>query len=129
MPRKPKATRPNAKIGAAKANCAGMMAIKAAFVENCHATNMRNMMTSPIQKAEKLPATKPDRMFNEAPPCLEQLVTSLTCFELVLTNILVNSGISAPATVPQLMIMESTHHRLGCAVPAASLKSPSSSLL
>ena len=38
--------------------------------------NMSSMMTSPIQKAEKLPATKPDRMFSEAPPCLEQLVTS-----------------------------------------------------
>ena len=35
------------------------------------------MMTSPIQKAEKLPATKPDRMFSEAPPCLEQLVDFL----------------------------------------------------
>jgi hypothetical protein len=35
--------------------------------------------------------------------------------ELVLTKILVNSGISAPATVPQLMMTESTHHRAGCA--------------
>ena len=69
------------------------------------------MMHSPIQKAEKLPATKPDRMFSDAPPCLEQLVTSLTCRELVLTKILVNSGINAPATVPQLMMTESTHHR------------------
>ena len=75
---------------------------------------MSSMMTRPIQKAEKLPATKPDRMFSEAPPCLEQLVTSLTCRELVLTKILVNSGISAPATVPQLMMTESTHHRAGC---------------
>ena len=74
-------------------------------------------MTRPIQKAEKLPATKPDRMFSEAPPCLEQLVTSLTCRELVLVKILVNSGISAPATVPQLMMTESTHHRAGWACP------------
>ena len=73
------------------------------------------MMTRPIQNAEKLPATKPDRMFSDAPPCLEQLVTSRTCRELVLTKILVNSGISAPATVPQLMMAESTHHRSGCA--------------
>ena len=78
------------------------------------------MMTRPIQKAEKLPATKPDRMFSEAPPCLEQLVTSLTCRELVLTKILVNSGISAPATVPQLMMTESTHHRAGCGHAGAS---------
>src|SRR6476660_374678 len=86
-------------------------------------------MMRPIQKAEKLPATKPDRMFNEAPPCLEQLVTSRTCLELVLTKILVNSGMSAPATVPQLMITESTHQRLGWAASLASLKSPRSSLL
>ena len=60
-----------------------------------------------------MPATKPDRMFSEAPPCLEQLVTSLTCCELVLVKILVNSGISAPATVPQQMMADSTHHRFG----------------
>ena len=74
-------------------------------------------MTRPIQNAEKLPATKPERMLSEAPPCLEQLVTSLTWRELVLTKILVNSGISAPATVPQLMMTESTHQRSGCATP------------
>src|SRR5260221_400501 len=87
------------------------------------------MMQRPIQNAEKLPATKPDKMFSEAPPCLEQLVTSRTWRELVLTNTLVNSGITAPATVPQLMMTESTHQRAGCATPAASLKSPSNNLL
>src|SRR6266513_6376368 len=94
-----------------------MMDINATFVENCHATNIRTMMTRPIQKAEKFPATKPDRMFNEAPPCLEQLVTSRTCRELVLTNTFVNSGINAPATVPQEMMAESTHQRAG-SIPA-----------
>src|SRR5437870_13904509 len=87
------------------------------------------MMVRPIQNAEKLPATNPERMFKEAPPCLEQLVTSRTCLELVLTNTLVNSGINAPATVPQLMIIDSTHQRARWAVPEASLKSPSSTLL
>src|ERR1035437_6770435 len=78
---------------------------------------MRSMMTRPIQKAEKLPATKPDRMLREAPPCLEQLVTSFTWRELVLTKTFVNSGIRAPATVPQLMMTESTHHSAG-SIPA-----------
>src|SRR5580700_173888 len=87
------------------------------------------MMHSPIQKAEKLPATKPDRMLSEAPPCLEQLVTSRTCRDVVLTKTLVNSGITAPATVPQLMMTESTHQRFGWAAPEASAKSPSSNLL
>src|SRR5206468_3193830 len=87
------------------------------------------MMTNPIQNAEKLPATKPDRMLREAPPCLEQLVTSRTWREVVLTNTFVNSGINAPATVPQLIIADSTHQRSVCAAPAASLKSPSKTLL
>src|SRR5438094_4133612 len=90
---------------------------------------MRTMMTRPIQNADMLPATKPERMFRDAPPCREQLVTSRTCRELVLTNILVNSGISAPARVPQLMIIESTHQKSGWATPAASLKPPSRILL
>src|SRR5213594_3970809 len=86
-------------------------------------------MQRPIQNAEKFPATKPDRMFNEAPPCFEQLVTSRTCREFVLTNTLVNSGMIAPASVPQLMMTESTHQSASCGAPAASLKSPSSILL
>src|SRR5580700_367253 len=87
------------------------------------------MMQSPIQKAEKLPATKPDKMLSDAPPCLEQLVTSRTWRELVLTNTLVNSGMTAPATVPQLMMTDKTHHRAGWATPAPSLKSPKRTLL
>src|ERR1041384_811076 len=90
--------------------------------------NISARMHNPIQNAEKLPATNPDRMFKEAPPCFEQLVTSRTCREFVLTKILVNSGISAPATVPQLMMPDSTHQRLGCATPSM-VKSPSRSLL
>src|SRR5579885_451016 len=90
---------------------------------------MSSMMTRPIQMAEKVPATKPERMLRDAPPCLEQLVTSLTWRELVLTKILVNSGISAPATVPQLMIMDRTHQRLGWARPVASAKLPRRSRL
>src|SRR4026209_2426489 len=87
------------------------------------------MMQSPIQKAEKLPATKPERMFSDAPPCLEQCVTSRTWRELVLTKTFVNSGINAPAIVPQLMMMESTHQRSGCAAPPALRNSPNSNLL
>src|SRR5258708_5335447 len=129
MPRNPKATRPKAKMGPANTNFAGMIDIKAACVEICHAPNMSTMITRPIQNADMLPDTKPERMFSDAPPCLEQLVTSRTCLELVLTNTLVNSGINAPATVPQLMIIDSTHQRAGWAVPDASLKSPRSILL
>src|SRR6476620_291251 len=76
-----------------------------------------------------LPATNPDKIFREAPPCLEQLVTSLTWRELVLTKTFVNSGMSAPATVPQLIITERTHHNAGWGVPPESAKSPRRSLL
>src|SRR5579862_9059401 len=86
-------------------------------------------MTSPIQNAQKLPATKPDRMFNDAPPWPEALTTSRTCREVVLTKILVNSMINAPARMPQDMMPDSTHHRFGSGTPAASWKSPSNSLL
>ena len=75
--------------------------------------NMSERMTRPIQKADILPATKPERMLSDAPPCLEQLVTSRTCLELVLVKILVNSGMSAPATVPQEMMADRTHQRSG----------------
>src|SRR5580765_1615120 len=85
-------------------------------------------MTKPIQKADILPATKPERMLSDAPPCLEQLVTSRTCRELVLTNTFVNSGITAPAIVPQLIITDNTHHRSGWATPLIR-KSPRSTLL
>src|SRR5437899_4547044 len=90
---------------------------------------MSTMMHNPIQKADMLPATKPERMFSDAPPCLEQLVTSRTWRELVLTKTFVNSGINAPATVPQLMIADRTHQRLGWVTPTISLKSPRRSLL
>src|SRR5216683_5034470 len=90
---------------------------------------IKTMMHSPIQKADMLPATKPERMFSEAPPCLEQLVTSRTWREVVLTKTFVNSGINAPATVPQLIMTDKTHHNAGWGVPEASAKSPRRSLL
>ena len=46
-------------------------------------------------------------MFSDAPPCREALTTSSQWREPVLVKIFVNSGISAPAIVPQLMMIES----------------------
>ena len=70
-------------------------------------------MTRPIQNAEKLPATRPDRTLSDAPPWSEASVISWTCRDLVLTKIFVNSMMSAPASVPQPMMAESTHQRFG----------------
>ena len=78
IPRKPNATRPNANTGAAKVNSGGMRAITAGFLDTMYATNIRIIMVRPSQNAEKLPATRPERMFREAPPCLLLVTTSLT---------------------------------------------------
>src|SRR3954471_18686519 len=111
MPRNPNATSPNAKIGAAKRNWSGIIACTAACPEKQYAPNIRLKMQSPVQKAEKLPATSPERMFRDAPPCFDEVTTSFTCRLSVDVKILVNSGINAPAIVPSEMMLESTHHK------------------
>src|SRR5262249_37655655 len=70
-------------------------------------------MRMPFQKALKLPATMPERIVSEVPPSREAVTISWTCLECELVKILVNSGISTAASVPQLMIVASCHHRLG----------------
>src|SRR5439155_21150630 len=49
-------------------------------------------------------------MVSEAPPSREADTISRTCRELLLVNTLVNSGMSAAASVPHEMIVESLHH-------------------
>src|SRR5438045_2901138 len=84
-------------------------------------------MSKPSQNAEKLPATKPDRMFSEAPPCREAVTISRVCRASVLVKTLVNSGMRAPAAVPQEIITESTHQSVE--LPEGSLMSLSIKLL
>src|SRR5580698_6948950 len=93
-------------------------------------------MTRPIQNAEKLPATRPESTFNDAPPWSEALATSWTCRDLVLTNILVNCMMSAAASVPHATMAGITHQRLGSGTSLVTpstvcemLKSPSNNLL
>ncbi len=50
-----------------------MIAWIAGFCEMYQAANIRLRITSPCQNAEKLPATKPDRMFSEAPPWRDEV--------------------------------------------------------
>src|SRR5437868_5444986 len=66
-------------------------------------------MLMPSQKAEKLPATRPDRMFKDAPPSCEEMTTSLTWRDSVEVKTLTNSGMTAPASVPHEMIVASFH--------------------
>src|SRR2546421_12190104 len=49
-------------------------------------------------------------MLSDAPPSRELVTISRTCRELVEVNTLTNSGITAPASVPQLITLESFHH-------------------
>jgi len=118
MPRKPNAIRPKAKIGAAKSRYAsGIRSVRSALPLSFHPAAMSTRMRRPVQKALKLPATKPERMLRLAPPCAEALVTSFTCLLEVLVNTLVNSGISAPAAVPRLMIEARIHQSSFSSLP------------
>src|SRR5271165_3970312 len=67
-------------------------------------------IANPIQNALKLPATKPERMFSEAPPSRDDVTTSRTWPDSVDVKTLTSSGITAPASVPHVMTLESFHH-------------------
>ena len=60
-----------------------------------------------------MPATNPERMLSEAPPCFEDVTISFTCRLSVEVKIFVNSGISAPAMVPNEMMVERSHQSSG----------------
>ena len=51
-------------------------------------------------------------MFSEAPPSRDAVTTSRTWPELVEVKTLTSSGMTAPASVPQVMTVESFHHRV-----------------
>ena len=67
-------------------------------------------MASPSQKAEKLPETSPERMLSDAPPSREEVTTSRTWRDSVDVKILTSSGMMAPASVPQVITLDSFHH-------------------
>src|ERR1051325_8977443 len=67
-------------------------------------------MAGPTQYALKLPATKPDRMFRDAPPSLDAVTTSFTCPDSTDVNTFTSSGMMAPASVPHVITVDSFHH-------------------
>src|SRR6476469_5902480 len=107
MPRKPNATRPNANTAGAS------MRLPRPSVLTPKAIPIRMTMVRPSQKALKLPATKPDRMLSDAPPSRELVTTSRTCRLSTDVNTLTSSGMIAPASVPQVMTVDSFHHSDG----------------
>ena len=106
MPRKPKATRPKANTDGATISDSSPCALMNEPMP------IRNTIVRPSQYAEKLPATRPDRMLSEAPPSSELLTTSRTWLESTDVNTFTSSGMIAPASVPQVMMLASFHHRL-----------------
>ena len=49
-------------------------------------------------------------MFSDAPPSREDDTTSRTCADSVDVKIFTSSGMIAPASVPQVMTVDSFHH-------------------
>jgi hypothetical protein len=52
---------------------------------------------------------KPDSTLSDGPPSREEVTTSATCPDLVEVKTLMTSGMMAPASVPQLMMVDSFH--------------------
>ena len=63
-------------------------------------------------------------MFSEAPASRLDLTISCTCCDLEDVKIFVNSGISAAASVPQLIISDSRHHKSGLMLESITYEMP-----
>ena len=85
--------------------------IKLISEEKIYPANIKITNINPVQKPEKLPATNPDKILSEAPPCSEALTTSLTCNDFGEVNIFVISGMTAAPKVPQEIIVAKIHHK------------------
>ena len=59
-----------------------------------------------------MPAVSPERMFSNAPPSRDELTISRTCREETEVKTFTTSGMMAPASVPQVMIVLSFHHNV-----------------
>src|SRR5947209_4325660 len=106
IPRKPNATRPNANTAGA------IISAPRPSVLTPYAIAMRATMTMPSQNALKSPATSPDRILSDAPPSRDEVTTSRTCRESTEVKTFTNSGMMAPASVPQVITVEGFHQRL-----------------
>src|SRR5579859_6863424 len=109
MPRKPKATRPNAKTGETSIEPMVIVAPRPIWLMK-YALPISASSTIPIQKLLKLPAVSPERMLSDAPPSRDEVTTSRTWALSVDVKTLMSTGMTAPASVPHVMIDESFHH-------------------
>src|SRR6266496_1388003 len=107
MPRNPKATSPNANTAGANINPPSPVVLTP------YAIAMRVIMVIPNQNALKFPATKPERMFSEAPPSRDEVTISRVWREPTEVKTFTNSGMIAPASVPQVITSDNFHHSVG----------------
>src|ERR687883_564219 len=101
MPRKPKATSPNANTAGA------IIRAPTPWVLTPYAIDINATITIPSQYALKFPATRPESTLSDAPPSRDDVTTSRTCADVVDVNTLTNSGMIAPASVPHVITVES----------------------
>ena len=52
-------------------------------------------------------------MLRDGPPSRDEVTTSRTCADSMDVKIFTSSGMIAPARVPQVMIVDSFHHKVG----------------
>src|SRR6266446_3949692 len=83
IPRKPNATKPNANTAGASITSGGSITFPAPMVLKKYAMDIKPTMLSPSQYADKFPATRPERMFSEAPPSRDDVTTSATWLDSV----------------------------------------------
>src|SRR6266550_5722915 len=103
IPRNPNATRPNANTAGAIINVANPVVLTRKPIV------MSDMIAMPIQYALKSPATSPERILSDAPPSRDDVTISLTWRESTEVKTFTSSGMIAPASVPQVMTVESFH--------------------
>ena len=104
MPRKPNATSPNANTDGASIN--STKPLRAHAIADRHQADDRQAHP----EGAEIAGVKPDRMLSDAPPSRDADTISLTWPELVDVKIFTSSGMIAPASVPQVMIVDSFHH-------------------
>src|SRR6185503_18736012 len=85
---------------------------------------MRPAIATPFHRHEKLPATRPDRIVSDAPPSRDALTISATWRECELVNAFVSSGITAAASVPHEMMIDSFHHKPAARWPMITYEAP-----
>ena len=104
IPRNPKATRPKANTAGASIRCDRPAS------DTAYPIAISVAIAMPIQKALKFPAVSPASTLSEAPPSREAVTISRTWADSVEVNTFTSAGITAPASVPQVMMSDSFHH-------------------